>query len=501
MVILISLSLVWFLLYFASSYSLFFYVFLTIFNILAVVSIINREANPEYKIPWLVITLLIPLFGAALYLIFYSRKLSKKEARLLGKINQSARAAEGEGYSEKERIHLSTLMEEGTDAFGKVRALLDGDPLATLYRASQSRYYPLGENMYLDMLRDIEGAQKYIFLEYFIVEEGKMWDEIYSRLKEKAREGVDVRVLYDDIGCMKTLPSSFPKKLSSVGIKCRRFSKVTPRVSAIHNNRDHRKILVIDGKTAYTGGVNIADEYINAVTKYGHWKDGGVRVTGDAALGFVKLFLSSWDFTVGGVSDYSEYFPLEDSDDIGDGGYYVPFGTGPLPIYRRSVGKDAFINLINQAKRYVYITTPYLIIDYSLTEALKCAAHRGVDVRIITPGIPDKKRIKVMTKSSYPTLMESGVGIFEYLPGFIHEKLMVVDDLYAVVGTINLDYRSLVHHFEDGLWMYNTPTVEEIKTEFMNTLSVSDEIDEREARLTPYEKIVKVLIRLFAPLL
>lgn len=328
-----------------------------------------------------------------------------------------------------------------------------------------------------------------------------MWDEIYSRLKEKAREGVDVRVLYDDIGCMKTLPSSFPKKLSSVGIKCHRFSKVTPRVSAIHNNRDHRKILVIDGKTAYTGGVNIADEYINAVTKYGHWKDGGVRVTGDAALGFVKLFLSSWDFTVGGVSDYSEYFPLEDSDDIGDGGYYVPFGTGPLPIYRRSVGKDAFINLINQAKRYVYITTPYLIIDYSLTEALKCAAHRGVDVRIITPGIPDKKRIKVMTKSSYPTLMESGVRIFEYLPGFIHEKLMVVDDLYAVVGTINLDYRSLVHHFEDGLWMYNTPTVEEIKTEFMNTLSVSDEIDEREARLTPYEKIVKVLIRLFAPLL
>ncbi|MBR5817577.1 MAG: PLDc N-terminal domain-containing protein, partial [Clostridia bacterium] len=336
-------------------------------------SIINREANPEYKIPWLVITLLIPLFGAALYLIFYSRKLSKKEARLLGRINQSARAAEGEGYSEKERIHLSNLMEEGTDAFGKVRALLDGDPLATLYRASQSRYYPLGENMYLDMLRDIEGAQKYIFLEYFIVEEGKMWDEIYSRLKEKAREGVDVRVLYDDIGCMKTLPSSFPKKLSSVGIKCHRFSKVTPRVSAIHNNRDHRKILVIDGKTAYTGGVNIADEYINAVTKYGHWKDGGVRVTGDAALGFVKLFLSSWDFTVGGVSDYSEYFPLEDSDDIGDGGYYVPFGTGPLPIYRRSVGKDAFINLINQAKRYVYITTPNLIIDYSLTEALKSA--------------------------------------------------------------------------------------------------------------------------------
>ena len=276
---------------------------------------------------------------------------------------------------------------------------------------------------------------------------------------------------------------------------------MTPRVSAIHNNRDHRKILAIDGKVAYTGGVNIADEYINVIERFGHWKDGGVRVEGDAAIGFVKLFLSAWDFTTGSVSNYSDYFIEKSGELSSDGGYYIPFGTGPLPIYSRSVGKDVFINLINQAERYVYITTPYLIIDYALTDALKCAALRGVDVRIITPTIPDKKGIKVMTKSSYPTLMESGVRIFEYLPGFIHEKLMVVDDLYAVVGTINLDYRSLVHHFEDALWTYRSPIVLDAKKNFLNTVELSREMDERSARLSFSEKLFKSINQLFAPLL
>ena len=328
-----------------------------------------------------------------------------------------------------------------------------------------------------------------------------MWDSIYNLLCQKADEGVDVRVLYDDIGCMNTLPADFPVRLSKDGIQCLRFSKVTPRVSAIHNNRDHRKILAIDGRVAYTGGINIADEYINEVSRFGHWKDGGMRICGEAAVGFTKLFLHSWDLTCGSVSKYSDYISPFIDDTRGDGGYYIPFGTGPAPIYGRSVGKETFINLINQAEKYVYITTPYLIIDYSLSEALKCAALRGVDVRIITPGIADKKRIKVMTKSSYPALMESGVRIFEYLPGFIHEKIIVVDDLYAVVGTINFDYRSLVHHFEDGVWMYNAPVVNEIKEQFLKTVSVSDEIDAEEARLTLYERLVKVLIRLFAPLL
>ena len=500
-VILLSLLLVWAFLSFMSAYSLFFYALLTVVDLLVVISIINREANPEYKLPWLFIALIVPLFGAALYIIFYSRKLSGRETKLLETIHFSvSKASMGVRSDEQERC-VDALGEVSTHALGKARAILSVDPSAELYRGTESKYYPLGELMFQDMLSDIESAEKYIFLEYFIIEEGVMWESIYERLKEKAKSGVDVRVLYDDIGCMKTLPARFPSRLLDDGIKCHRFAKVTPRVSAIHNNRDHRKILAIDGRVAYTGGVNIADEYINEVEKFGHWKDGGIRVVGDAAIGFVKLFLSAWDFTTGSVSNYSDYFESWSDEFSSDGGFYIPFGTGPMPIYSRSVGKDVFINLINQAQSYVYITTPYLIIDYALTDALKCAALRGVDVRIITPAIPDKKGIKVMTKSSYPHLMESGVRIFEYLPGFIHEKLMVVDDLYAVVGTINLDYRSLVHHFEDGLWMYNTPTVKDIKEEFLKTVSVSDEIDESEAKLTFFEKLVKIMIRLFAPLL
>ena len=501
MTILVSVALLFSLIYIASSYSFLIYAAMIVVDVIIVISIINREAHPEYKIPWLVITLIVPLFGAVLYVIFYSRKLSKKETKLLRKIHEEAEIAAAAMHAQVESKHLMVLKDVHTPAAGKVRAILNDDPCADLYMGTRSKYYPLGELMFADMVKDMEAAVNYIFLEFFIIHEGEMWDRIHSIMRRKAMDGVDVRLLYDDIGCMKTLPSDFPERLAAEGIKCYRFAKVTPRVSAIHNNRDHRKILCIDGRVAYTGGINIADEYINRIVRFGHWKDGGIRVEGHAALGFVKQFLSMWDLTQGVVSNYSAYFTDVTDDDKGDGGYYIPFGSGPAPVYSRPVGKNVFINLINQAQRYVYITTPYLIIDYALTDALKCAALRGVDVRIITPAVADKKKVKVMTKSAYPNLMDAGVKIYEYLPGFIHEKVVVVDDLYAVVGTINFDFRSLVHHFEDGLWMYNTPTVPEIKEEFLKTVSVSDEIDYEEARLTLFEKLVKNLIRLFAPLL
>lgn len=499
--ILLSLGLVLAVILLASSYSVYFFLTLVVFDALVVISIVNKEVDPEYKVPWLVITLIVPFFGAILYISFYSRRLSKKEARLLGRIHEQADIASDEMHARVESEHLIALRDAHTPAAGKVRAILNGDPCADLYMSTASKYYPLGEEMFADMLKDMESAQKYIFLEFFIIDEGEMWDRTHALLRRKAMEGVDVRLLYDDVGCMKTLPGDFPKRLAKDGIRCCRFAKVTPRVSAVHNNRDHRKILCVDGRVAYTGGINIADEYINRIVRFGHWKDGGVRVEGHAALGFVKLFLSMWDLTQGVVSNYYAYFNEIQNDFAGDGGYYVPFGSGPAPVYKHHVGKDAFINLINQAQRYVYITTPYLIIDYALTDALKGAAKRGVDVRIITPAIADKKKVKVMTKSAYPNLMSAGVKIYEYLPGFIHEKVIVVDDHYSVVGTINFDFRSLVHHFEDGLFMYNTPTVRVIRDEFLKTVSVSDEIDFEEAKLTLFEKFIKNMIRLFAPLL
>ena len=274
---------------------------------------------------------------------------------------------------------------------------------------------------------------------------------------------------------------------------------MNPKISSVHHNRDHRKICVIDGRVAYTGGVNIADEYANLINRFGYWKDGGIRLVGDAVFGFTKMFLSLWDFTSGSVSDYGKF--LKRTESVKGEGYYVPFGSGPAPIYKRPVGKNAFLNIINQSERYVYITTPYLIIDYDLTQSLCNAAMRGVDVRIVTPGVADKKIIKIMTKSSYPYLINAGVKIYEYTPGFMHEKSLICDDKYAVIGTINFDYRSLVHHFECAVWMYRTPTVLDAAGAFDATLAVSEPVTRKNSRLTFVEWLFRTGIKIFSPLL
>ena len=266
----------------------------------------------------------------------------------------------------------------------------------------------------------------------------------------------------------------------------------------MHNNRDHRKIAVIDGRVAYTGGVNIADEYIGEKIRFGHWKDGGVRVEGGAAFGFTVQFLAAWAYTARSLDLPPVSSPVY-APDFGDGGYYAPFCTGPYPLYD-SPGKNLFLNVINQARRYVYITTPYLIVDFDLTEALCCAAERGVEVRIITPGIADKRAVKVMTKSSYPHLLKSGVRIFEYARGFIHEKLLISDDLYAVVGSINFDFRSLAHHFEDAVFIYKAPSVLSMREEFLKTQDLSKE-EGRDTKPRFFEWVFRIIIKICAPLL
>jgi cardiolipin synthase len=319
-------------------------------------------------------------------------------------------------------------------------------------------------------------------------------------LKKKVADGCDVRLIYDDIGCMRTLPRKYELTLREEGIRAYRFARVNPRISSVHHNRDHRKICVIDGRVAYTGGVNIADEYANLIDRFGYWKDGGIRIVGDAVAGFTKMFLSLWDFTSGSVSDYGKF--LRKSEEIVSGdGYYIPFGSGPAPIYKRPVGKNAFLNIINQSEKYVYITTPYLIIDYDLTQSLCNASMRGVDVRIITPAIADKKIIKIMTKSAYPYLMNAGVKIYEFTPGFMHEKAMICDDKYAIIGTINFDYRSLVHHFECAVWMYRTKSVLDAARSFDDALAVSELVTRKKSRLTLVEWLFRTGIKIFSPIL
>lgn len=458
------------------------------FDVVGFIHLVNRDANPEYKLTWLAV-MAIPIAGVVLYFIFYDRRLSKKESERLW--DYAARLDLTHGQH--------TELPRGSEHYGKLRALLSDDPLSVAYGGTRSRFFASGEEYFASLIEDLRGAEGFIFLEYFIIEEGKLWSEIHDILVCKAKEGVDVRVIYDDIGCMQTLPSFYEARLREEGIAAYRFGRVTPRVSSVHNNRDHRKIAVIDGKIGYTGGVNIADEYANIKEKFGHWKDGGIRLEGEAVQGLTRLFLASYAFTVGSNDD--DFGLIKPIPVPSDGGVYVPFGSGPSPIYKDNVGKNLLLNIINQAKGYVWITTPYLIIDHELTEALCKAARRGVSVRIVTPGIADKKIIKIMTKSSYPYLKRSGVEIYEYLPGFIHEKTWISDDKYLVVGTINLDYRSLAHHFEDGVLVIDSPTVLEAKGRYAETVERSDFLDNNEARLTPVEWALRNVIKIFAPLL
>ncbi len=497
LIILFELALFFHLVSVTYGYSHFFITALVLLEIGCFLSLITRNATPEFKVSWLVV-MIIPLFGSILYLIFYSRKISKKESKLMKKIAENVDTV----CPDREKVFvLDELRATDPSAYGKALAVLNDDVQAAVYKNTRSEFFSQGEDMYKSMLCDLEAAKSYIFLEYFIIEEGVMWNGIHEILKRKVSEGVEIRVLYDDIGCMKTLPAKYARKLNSEGILCRRFFPVTPRITSSHNNRDHRKILIIDGETAYTGGINLADEYINAKERFGHWKDGGIRLSGAAVNGLLKLYLSVWDLSVGSVSNIEKYFNKGANDLTSGDGYYIPFGSGPAPIYTRPVGKNVILNIVNQALRYVYITTPYLIIDYDLTEALRNAALRGVDVRIITPAKADKKLIKIMTKSSYSYLMEAGVKIYEYNPGFIHEKTMVSDDVYSVVGTINLDYRSLTHHFENAVWMYKCDTVPIIRDKFLETVGVSCEVEMKDARLNPTERFFRNLLIVFTPLL
>ena len=501
--ILVELLLLGYILLSTYEYSAVALVVFGVVDFIALVSLINKDANPEYKVSWLVVIMLLPPIGTVLYVIFYSRRVTRRSVANMKLIRENLDEFRCTGGISSHNLDLNfeRLKASTPLAAGKAHAILNDDKIANIYLETSSEYFSSGEDMYHAMLSDIAAAEKYIFLEYFIIEDGVMWEGIYSLLSKKARDGVEVRVLYDDIGCMKTLPSGFDRQLRASGIEIKRFSPVTPRLSTVHNNRDHRKILVVDGFIGYTGGVNIADEYINKKSRFGHWKDGGIRLEGYAVGGLIKLFLALWDLDAPTLSDAARYAKSQRRANNPDGGFYIPFGSGPSPIYDRPVGKNALLNLINQAERYLYITTPYLIIDYDLTESLRNAAQRGVDVRIITPAVADKRMVKVMTKSTYPTLMRAGVSIYEYAPGFIHEKTVVCDDLYAMVGTVNLDYRSLAHHYEDAVWIYGSPTVVKIRREFMKTVSVSNQKDPREVRLSFIEWCVRNLMRIFAPLL
>ena len=360
-------------------------------------------------------------------------------------------------------------------------------------------YFPLGEEKWAEMLRQLEQAEHFIFLEYFIVDEGLMWGKVLEILARKAREGVDVRVMYDGTCEFSTLPHDYPKRLKALGIQCKAFSPVTPFLSTHYNYRDHRKILVIDGHTAFTGGVNLADEYINHIEKYGHWKDTAVMLKGEAVRSFTLMFLQMWSIDEK-QPEFDRFlaYPTHAPQDAA--GYVIPYGDCPLD--QDKVGERVYMDILNRARKYVHIMSPYLILDGEMETALKFAAERGVDVTLILPGIPDKPAPYALAMTHYASLLDSGVKIYEYTPGFIHAKVFVSDDREAVVGTINLDYRSLYHHFECAAYLCKVPCIPQIETDFQETLQKCRRVTPqtmREEKLS--RKLMGVCLKAIAPLM
>lgn len=469
----------------------YFIIAVVLTQVVVAVAIINRNDNPDYKLPWLFFVLLIPIVGFMLYFMFYSRKLDKKQVARLTQLTQQRVEGNSEETFEKIRREDPLIYSQAV--------ILSKLSDSHLYGNTDIRYYPLGEDLFAAMVEDLQAAEKFIFMEYFIIENGLFWDTILQILQEKAAAGVEVRVVYDDIGCMTTLPGNYYKQLRSFGIAAVPFSRLRGQANNEFNNRSHRKITVIDGKIGYTGGVNIADEYINRIEKYGHWKDVGIRLYGEAVNELTRLFLIDYGLNVKKQVDrFADYYGYEKCD---CNGYCIPFGDGPKPIYDRHVSKTAIMTMLQQAKRYVYITTPYLIIDSELMQALENAAIRGIDVRIITPHIPDKKLVFGMTRSHYPKLTAVGVKIYEYESGFIHAKTYLCDDETAIVGTVNMDYRSLVHHFENGVWIYKHCVLGDMKRDFLDTQAKSIEIERGKNGNRLFSRFVYAVVKIFSPLL
>ena len=471
-------------------------VFNTIMNIIGyvvVISIINRDMITEAKIPWIIITLIIPVFGTVMYLCFSEYKLSKDQKKeQIAIISKLEKCFEGDNFYHS----------EVTDKFPKYKGqcnYIKNTTLNPAFDGNKTEYFKCGEDFWQSLLYELGRAEKFIFMEYFIIEQGVMWDKIFEILKEKASMGVEVRLMYDDLGSVNTLNWDFDRQMKKEGIICLKFNPFKPIISERHNNRDHRKITVIDGKVGFIGGANIADEYINVKSRFGYWKDTAVSVKGKGVKSLTAMFLHTYDTQVGIVENYEKYLCLPQYEYYEESGLVQFYCDGPKPAFNDYVSENVFLNIINQSQRYIWITTPYLIIDSKLENALSTAVKRGVSVKIITPHIPDKKAIFAMTRSYYKRLQKSGVEIFEFLPGFMHAKQIICDDEIAIVGTVNLDYRSLVHHYECGVLMVNTPAISDIKEDFKNIFIKSKNM----AGFTQ-KKIITLLCRIltaFTPLL
>ena len=463
---------------------------LTAATVIMLIVILNSDDDPPFKLSWCVVIAVLPLFGMILYLVVRLDIGS----RIYRKLLQNSICSSLPYIPNPEGI-INTLQQEDPDTAGVAR-YLNKYANAPVCGNTAVRYFPLGEDKFEEMLRQMERAEQFIFLEYFIIYPGLMWGRILDILSRKAKEGVEVRVLYDGMNAMTNLPADYPAQLEKLGIRCKMFSPVRPFVSTHYNNRDHRKILVVDGHTAFTGGVNLQDRYINQEQVFGHWKDTAVMVQGEAARGFTMMFLQMWNAT----ERQPVFEPYLQSRSFPPApGYVIPYGEDPTQ--RERVAKNVYLTILSQTRNYVYIMTPYLILDTEMSGALQFAARRGVDVRIVLPHIPDKRTAFALAKSHYGELSRAGVKIYEYEPGFVHSKVFVSDDKRGVVGTINLDYRSLYHHFECAAYLFRCDCLSDMEADFEKTLEDCRRVTVEMLKNRPLgQKLWGWLMKVIAPL-
>ena len=457
-------------------------------SIVIVLYLVRKDENSAYKIGWIVLIGLLPLLGGALYLAFGNKAPAKGLRTRMRKVEQAHTADLTPRPDQTDTLdRVEKNLSHYVETYGPYPA----------WKHTAAHYFPCGEAMYPRLLEDLERAEKFIFLEFFIIKSGTMWDGIEAILKRKAAEGVDVRLIYDDFGSLLGLPSDFVIRMECSHIRCIPFNPVVPLVSLVMNHRDHRKIVVIDGNVAYTGGVNLADEYINAEQRFGYWKDAAIRLEGAAVWNFTVIFLNCWNAFRPQETDYAPFAPthLPESSD----GVVQPYTDSPLD--EEPLAETVYLNILAQAQRYVYLYTPYLAVGEEMLDALKTAAKRGVDVRLVLPGIPDKKLVFRLSRSYYVPLLRAGVRIYEYTPGFLHAKCYVSDDHLAVVGSINMDYRSLFLHFECGALLYSNSQVIALREDVLATLPQCREVQLSDCRTSLPGTLLDSVLRLLSPLL
>ncbi len=494
--LLILVQLIWFMRipYYLEEYLRYLYGVLVILEVIVIIYIINAEENPAFKMTWMLFVVALPFIGVPFYIFV---KMQMGNSYMRGRLSELKLETADYMRQDDEVVDALWASKSANANLAYYLSTRVGFPV---YRNTEVTYFPLGEDKFRRMVSELRNARKFIFMEYFIVEYGLMWDTILNILGRKAADGVEVRFMYDGMCAISMLPYDYPEQLRRLGIECRMSNPMKPFLSTVQNNRDHRKICVIDGRVGFTGGVNIGDEYINKKKRFGHWKDTAVMLKGDAVQSLTMMFLEMWNVGKRSEENYRRYLTPKARGLRRELGYVIPYADSPFD--NENVGEEVYFHILNHAKKYVHIMTPYLILDNEMITTLTRVAKCGIEVIIIMPHIPDKWYAFAVAKTYYKELIESGVQIYEYTPGFVHAKVFVSDDDTATVGTINMDYRSLYLHFECGAFIYNNSEIDKIERDFKRTLAKCHKVTLLEVKgQTLFTKISGRVLRLVAPLM